>query len=167
MATRQSAIIRKANIGDVPQLHKLINAFAEKGQMLPRSLSEIYENLRDYFVIREKGEAIACVALHILWSDAAETKSLAVAEEMQRKGLGAILVTACLEEARSLGITTVLALTYQPAFFEKYGFKRVDVMQLPRKLWRECYDCPKFPNCDEVALTYVFDSPPAQEEDKR
>ncbi|MBI2906250.1 MAG: N-acetyltransferase [Chloroflexi bacterium] len=150
--------IQKAKIADVPQLHKLINEFADRGQMLPRSLSEIYENLRDYFVIRVGGEAVACVALHVLWSDAAETKSLAVAEEVQGKGMGSALVRACLEEAEGLGVSTVLALTYQPTFFEKFGFQRVDVMQLPRKLWRECYDCPKFPNCDEVALTYVFDA---------
>lgn len=165
MASKRRPRIEKAKIADVPQLQRLINYFAEKGEMLPRSLSEIYENLRDYFVIREKDEAIAGVALHILWSDLAELKALAVAEGVQGQGLGAALTRACLQEAENLGIATVFALTYQPAFFEKFGFKRVEVMSLPRKVWTECYRCPKFPNCDEVALTYSF-APSQPEGDK-
>jgi amino-acid N-acetyltransferase len=144
--------VEKAKIKDVPQIHKLINYFAEKGEMLPRPLSEIYENIRDFFVVRNGEQITACGALHVAWEDLAEIKSLAVSPSDQKKGLGANIVQACLKEARELGIATVFCLTYQPAFFEKMGFKKVDVMSLPRKVWTECYRCPKFPNCDEVAL---------------
>jgi amino-acid N-acetyltransferase len=92
------------------------------------------------------------VALHICWSDLAEIKSLAVREEDQDQGVGKTLAEACIEEARGLGIATLFALTYKPTFFEKLGFKRVDVQELPRKVWGECQRCPKFPNCDETAL---------------
>ena len=77
-----------------------------------------------------------------------------MAEDGQRQRIGAHLVDACLTEARGLGIPTIFCLTYQPTFFEKFGFSRVDKMELPRKVWSECYRCPKFPDCDEVALVY-------------
>jgi amino-acid N-acetyltransferase len=146
--------VEKAKIKDAPQIHQLINYFAEKGEMLARPLSEIYENIRDYFVIRQGEQIIACAALHVNWSDLAEIRSLAVAENSQQRGIGAQLIEACLQEARELGITTVFCLTYQPAFFEKLNFSRVNKMELPRKVWTECYRCPKFPDCDEVALIY-------------
>lgn len=146
--------VEKAKIKDAPQIHKLINSFASKGKMLPRSLSEIYENIRDYFVIRQREQVIACIALHISWADLAEIKSLAVDEDSQRQKMGYKLVSACLEEAKGLGIPTVFCLTYVPAFFEKCGFQQLEKNELPHKIWGECYRCPKFPNCDEVALVY-------------
>jgi len=144
--------LEKARIDDATQMHELINYFASKSEMLARPLSEIYENIRDYFVIREGKRVIACAALHVNWSDLAEIKSVAVAEDSQRRKLGYRLIEACLGEAKELGIPTVFCLTYKPAFFEKLGFSQVDKMELPQKVWNECYRCPKFPNCDEVAL---------------
>jgi amino-acid N-acetyltransferase len=144
----------RAKIRDAPQMHRLINHFADKGEMLARSLSEIYENIRDYFVVRQGERVVACVALRVSWSDLAEIKSLAVAKDSQEQGIGAQLVEACLKEARELGIPTVFCLTYKSAFFEKVGFSQIDKAELPHKVWGECYRCPKFPNCDEVALTY-------------
>ena len=148
--------IEKARIQDVPQIYQLINHFADRDEMLPRPLSEIYENVRDYFVYREGERVLACAALHIIWSDLSEIKSVAVAKEYQRQGIGTKLVEACLKEAGSLGIPTVFCLTYQPAFFEKFGLSRVDKMELPRKVWTECFRCPKFPDCGEVALIRHF-----------
>ena len=146
--------VEKARISDATQMHKLINYFADKGEMLARSLSEIYENIRDYFVIRQGERVIACAALHIMWSDLVEIKSVAVAEDSQRQGIGDRLIEACLREAKELGMPTVFCLTYKPAFFERFGFTQVDKMELPHKVWTECYRCPKFPDCDEIALIY-------------
>ena len=146
------SLVERARISDVAQMHELINSFADKEEMLARSLSEIYEHVRDYFVVREGERVIACAALHVMWQDLAEIKSLAVAEGSQRHGIGIELVKACLREAKQLGIPTIFCLTYKPAFFEKFGFGQVDKMELPRKVWTECYRCPKFPDCDEVAL---------------
>ncbi len=148
----------KARVSDVPQMHKLINCLADKGEMLARSLSEIYENIRDYFVIRQGERVVACAALHVSWSDLAEIKSLAVTEDYQKQGIGTHIVEACLKETKELGISTVFCLTYKPAFFEKFGFSQVDKMELPQKVWSECYRCPKFPNCDEVALIYHLET---------
>jgi amino-acid N-acetyltransferase len=125
-------LVEKAKINDAIQMHRIINLFADRGEMLPRSLSDIYENIRDYFIYREDGKVIACAALHISWSELAEIKSVAVAEE--------------------LGIPTVFCLTYRPGFFGRFGFSEVDKMELPQKVWSECYRCPKFPNCDEIAM---------------
>ena len=144
--------IEKAKIGDVPGIHKLINFFAERGEMLPRALSEVYENVRDFFVVREGADIVACVALHILWSDLAEIKSLAVDKGRQEQGIGRSLLEACLQEAKDLGVASLFCLTYRPAFFEQFGFQQIEVMKLPRKVWGECQRCAKFPNCDEIAL---------------
>lgn len=133
-------------------MHRIINIFADKGEMLPRSLSELYENIRDFFVFKVKGKVVACAALHISWSELAEIKAVAVAEEYQRKGIGDVLIKACLVEAIELGIPTLFCLTYRPGFFSRFGFTEIDKMELPQKVWSECYRCPKFPNCDEIAM---------------
>jgi amino-acid N-acetyltransferase len=145
--------VRKAEIGDAQAIHDLVNLYAQRGDMLPRTMGEVYENLRDFFVARDpRGDFLGCVALHIVWSDLAEVKSLAVSEETQSRGMGSQLVNAAVDEARNIGLQRVFALTYRPAFFERLGFVQADVMTLPRKVWNECYRCPKFPSCNEIAL---------------
>jgi amino-acid N-acetyltransferase len=148
--------VEKAKIGDVPQIQQMVNYFADKDEMLARPLSEIYENIRDYFVVREGGKVVACVALHVTWSDLAEVKALAVSEDLQRKGIGTQLVEACVKEAKQLDIPIVFCLTYKPEFFEKQGFVEVDKMKLPKKVWTECFHCPKFPDCGETAMFYTI-----------
>ncbi len=148
--------VEKARISNVPQMHKLINYFADKGEMLARPISEIYENIRDFFVVREDDKVLGCVALGVMWHDLAEIKSLAVLEKYQRQGIGEALVIACLRDAVELVIPTVFCLTYKPAFFEKLGFSLVNKDALPRKVWGECYRCPKYPDCDEIALIYYL-----------
>ena len=143
----------KAEIPDAQAIHDLINLYAQRGDMLPRTMGEVYENLRDFYVVRgDDGTFMGCVALHIVWSDLAEIKSLAVPEDAQTRGLGSLLVEAAVEEARNIGLSRCFALTYRPAFFERLGFVQADVMKLPRKVWNECYRCPKFPSCNEIAL---------------
>lgn len=144
--------IEKAVIQDAPQIQKLINYFADKGEMLPRALSEIYENTRDFFVVKDGDRVLACAAIHIYWSDLAEIRAVAVSEDCHRRGIGRGVVEACLKEARELGIPKVFCLTYKPDFFRRLRFREADKSELPRKVWAECYRCPKFPNCDEVAL---------------
>jgi amino-acid N-acetyltransferase len=151
-AVAQRLRVAKAGVGDAAEIHSLVNYFAQRGEMLPRTLGEVYENLRDFFVVRDGQRMLACVALHIMWEDLAEVRSLSVREESQAQGLGAVLVRACVEEARALGLKTLFALTYRPAFFKKLGFRQADVMSLPRKVWNECYRCPKFPGCNEIAM---------------
>jgi amino-acid N-acetyltransferase len=153
LAKKNSIKVENAKISDVPRIHKLINTFASRGEMLARPLSEIYENIRDFVVVRKGTRVIGCAALHVMWSDLAEIKSVAVDEELQKKGVGNELVVACLNEAKKLGIATVFCLTYKPKFFKKLGLNEVDKMSLPQKIWTECYRCPKFPNCDETAMT--------------
>ncbi len=144
--------IRKAGISDIKQIQALINAFARQDLMLPRSLNELYENIRDFWVAEEKKKIIGCCALHISWDDLAEIKSLAVSRNRQHRGIGKELVLACLGEAREIGAKKLFALTYKPEFFRRFGFKRVRNSQLPHKIWAECINCCKFPNCQEVAL---------------
>ena len=145
-------MIRKAKIADVKDIHKLIEVFANKGEMLHRPLTDIYDSLRDFYVYEEKGVIIGGCALHICWEDMGEIRSLAVSEEAGGKGIGTVLVNACLDEARALGIPKVFALTYKPGFFEKVGFKQIGKEVLPHKVWGECVRCFKFPNCDENAV---------------
>jgi len=149
-----SVTIDRATIADVQAVHDLITVFADRDEMLHRPLNEIYENLRDFWVARLDGELVGCVALHLLWADLAEIKSLAVRADRQAGGVGAALVRACLDEAGTIGLPKVFALTYKPGFFEKLGFAQADVMTFPRKVWGECYRCPKFPSCTEIALWF-------------
>jgi amino-acid N-acetyltransferase len=146
--------VEKAKITDIPQIHKLINGFAERSMMLARPLSDLYEDVRDFFVIRDGKNVVACAALAIAWEDLAEIRSVAVAEDKQKQGLGAKIVQACLEEAKELDIKTIFCFTYRPKFFKEQGFVDIDKMELPRKVWTDCFRCPKFPNCDEIALVY-------------
>ena len=145
-------LVTKASLADAKAIHDTINLFAQRGDMLPRTMGEVYENLRDFYVARDGDAFLGSVALHFLWSDLAEVKSLAVVEAAQGRGVGSRLVDACIEEARAVQLEQIFALTYRPAFFERLGFVQADVMTLPRKVWNECYRCPKFPSCNEIAL---------------
>jgi amino-acid N-acetyltransferase len=154
-------MIRKARMADVKTIQALIGEYARKGAMLPRSLSSIYENLRDYFVYENgDGQVIGSAAIHIMWEDLAEVRSLAVREGEMGKGIGTKLVEACISEAIVLGITRIFALTYRPDFFKRIGFREVDKSELPHKIWSDCLKCAKFPDCDEVALVADFSGSP-------
>jgi amino-acid N-acetyltransferase len=120
--------------------------------MLFRSKAYIFDNLQMFSVAETDGKVVGCCALTVIWSDLAEIKSLAVAEEYQNKGIGRLLVEKAVEQAKNLGVEKVFALTLEPAFFEKQGFKIVDKKTLPMKVWSDCARCPKQENCDETAV---------------
>ena len=145
-------MIRKAQISDVKEIQKLLITFASRGDMLSRSLSEIYESLRDFYVFEEGGIILGAAALHIVWDDLAEVRSVAVLEDSGRKGIGSQLVQACITEARGIGLKRIFCLTYKPDFFGKHGFYLVDKSELPHKVWGDCIKCVKFPDCDENAM---------------
>ncbi len=145
-------VIRKAKLKDAGEIYNLINQYAKEGILLPRSLNSIYENIRDFWVCEENGRLVGCAALHIVWEDLAEIKSLAVSEEHKGKGIGTMLVEECLKEAEELGVKRVFVLTYAQGFFSKLNFEEVEKMKLPHKVWGECINCVKFPSCDEIAM---------------
>jgi amino-acid N-acetyltransferase len=148
-------MIRKAFVGDVKPIHKLLGYYADKGLLLPRSLSELYDHLRDFYIIEENHQRHSIVgvcALGICWEDLAEIRSLAIAEGHQGKGFGSQLVEICLKEATSLGLKKIFTLTYIPDFFVRLGFKEVEKAVLPHKIWADCLKCVKFPDCDELAM---------------
>ncbi|HEY5512603.1 MAG TPA: N-acetyltransferase [Geomonas sp.] len=145
-------MIRKAKISDVKDIQKLLTNYASRGEMLSRSLSELYDSLRDFYIFEDDGRVIGTSALHIVWEDLAEVRSVAVAEDAGRRGIGSQVVGACLEEARALGLKRLFCLTYKPDFFAKFGFVVVDKSELPHKVWGDCIKCVKFPDCDEIAM---------------
>ncbi|SPF51547.1 putative enzyme [Syntrophobacter sp. SbD1] len=146
-------MIRKAKIADVVEIQKMLRDFAADGNLLARSLSELYTTIRDIVVFEDEAGRIAgCCSLHIIWEDLAEIRSLAVLKSHHHLGIGRRLVDACLSEAKSLGISRLFALTYEVGFFESLGFRLVDKNMFPQKVWADCMHCPKFPNCDESAL---------------
>lgn len=151
-------MIRKARFADIEGIQRLINHYAREGALLPRSLNELYENMRDFFVWEEKGKLLGCCALHISWKDLAEIKSLTVDRKARSRGTGSRLLRTALQEAKKLGIKKVFALTNQEKFFKKNGFKKVKKEDLPHKIWGECIRCPKFPDCDEVAMIFLIDN---------
>ena len=145
-------MLRKAQIGDVKEIQKLLTHYASRGDMLSRSLSELYEALRDFYIVEDAGRLLGVAALHIVWDDLAEIRSVAVAEDAGRKGVGSEVVNACIAEARALGLKRLFCLTYKPDFFAKFGFCVVDKSELPHKVWGDCIKCVKFPDCDEIAM---------------
>lgn len=147
--------VRSANVSDVKAIHALINCYAERDQMLFRSMADIYKNLQTFIVVELDGQVIGCCALEIIWSDLAEIKSLAVEEAHKNEGVGTMLVNAAVEQARRLGLPNIFGLTLKPQFFEKLGFKVVDKNSLPMKVWSDCARCSKQQNCDETAVVKV------------
>ena len=145
-------MIRKAVLKDAQRIYDLVEAYAKKGDMLPRPITEIYSYIRSFFVYEEDGEIIATCSLHVSLDGLGEVRSLAVEEGGEGKGVGKGLVLACLDEARYLGLERVFALTYAPGFFSKLGFDDINKDLLPHKIWGECVKCSKFPNCDENAV---------------
>jgi len=144
---------RRAIPKDAVRVHELINYYAREGLLLPVSLSKLYDNIRDFWLCETpSGEIIGCAALHIVWEDLAEIRSLAVSPSFKGKGIGKTLVELCLNEAQQLEIKRVFVLTYQVEFFKKLGFREIDKTFLPHKVWTDCLQCPKFPNCDETAM---------------
>lgn len=148
-------MIKKARVGDVRTIHRMINFSAGKGEILPRSLMDLYGSLRDFYVYvdGEGGDIVGVCAMHIFWENLAEIRSLFVDEEHRRKGIGRLLVEACISEAITLEIYRVFTLTYQREFFRSLDFAEVDRNTLPEKIWSDCFKCPKYPDyCDEVAM---------------
>lgn len=155
-------MIRNARMEDVKAMYKLLQHFAEKDLLLGRSLSSLYDQLRDFNVYVDKDpsapegkqQVIGVCALHICWENLAEIRSLAVADSHHNKGIGTELVKAALAEAVTFGITRVFTLTYQPTFFRQLGFRDIDKGELPHKVWSDCIQCSKFPDCNEEALVW-------------
>ncbi|SDG89225.1 N-acetyltransferase [Desulfosporosinus hippei] len=148
--------LRKARIADVEAMMSLINSNAEQGLMLPRSRNMLYENIREFLLAEVDENLVGVASLHILWSDLAEIRALAVASDYKRKGIGTQIVKTLEDEARELGCAKVFALTYQPEFFKFCGYKEVSKDQMPQKVWTECINCIKFPNCDEIAVSKIL-----------
>jgi amino-acid N-acetyltransferase len=145
--------VRPARVGDVPGIYEQILVYAEQKQMIRRSMAELYESIREYIVaVDDQKRVVGCVSLHVFWKDLAEIRGLAVAEEVQRMGVGRRLLEACWESARELEIESVFTLTNAVGFFERCGYHRIDKSALPQRIWNECVRCPSFPNCQEVAL---------------
>jgi len=149
--------IRKAVIGDGPAVQKIVNDFASRGLMLGLSLSDYYENIRDFLVAVVEGRIVGTCALHVIWEDLAEIRSLAVDPDCRELGIGRDLVERCVDEAEALRLRRVFALTYQADFFRRLGFESVDKGELPHKVWGHCTKCTKFPNCDEEAVIRVLE----------
>ncbi|TGC09864.1 GNAT family N-acetyltransferase [Methanolobus halotolerans] len=145
-------MIRKATVRDIPEIKIIIDYYARQEMMLQRSLSELYEFTRSFYVCEIEDEIVGCCALQVSWEDMAEIMSFAVKQKHREQGIGTELVRSCINEAKELDINKVFTLTYAVPFFEKQGFDKIDKQQLPHKIWSGCIKCPKFPNCDEVAM---------------
>ena len=145
-------VLRKSLVSDVKPIHSMLLGTARDGLLLPRPLGDLYRHIREFYVLEQNGQVVGCCALAIIWDNLAEIRSLVVTEELRGKYLGQKLVEACLSEAVALGLSQVFTLTYQDAFFGKLGFRVVQKEVLPNKVWADCINCPKFPDCDEIAM---------------
>ena len=144
--------LREANVLDAKEIYNLLKFYSNKGLLLLRTLSNIYDNIRDFKILEEDSNIIGIAALHVCWEDLGEIRSICVKEDFLKKGYGKVLSDACIEDALKLKLKKIFVLTYQVEFFKAQGFKIIDKKILPHKVWAECVNCPKFPNCDEVAM---------------
>lgn len=157
-------MIRKARMEEIPRIQKMLEGSARKGELLPRSLSELYDSIRDFQIYFEDDDRIlGFCALHPTWENLGEIRSLFVREEARRRGIGRELVSRCLQEGKGIGIHRIFVLTFNPVFFEKLGFVAVDKAMLPHKIWADCIHCVHFPDCKEQALWIHFDQNPHEE----
>jgi len=145
-------MIRQATINDVKTIQNALEHYAQKGLLLPRSLSDLYDNLRDFVIYEKMGETFGVSALHVCWDDLGEIRSLAVLPPHTKQGIGRKLVCDCEKEALKLGLKKLFTLTYQESFFAGLGYQTIDKNQLPHKVWGDCLKCAKFPDCDEIAM---------------
>ena len=145
-------IYRKPTFDDVETIYQMVYDYAQEGAMLARSRNALYETLRDMVVAEEDGRVVGVGGLHFIWDKLAEVRTMAVAADYTRQGIGAEIVRRLLDEGRRYGVARVFTLTYQVQFFAAMGFQRIAKEELPPKVWKDCIDCPKFPNCDEVAM---------------
>lgn len=145
-------MIRFANINDAQKIQLIVNQYAKKGEMLLISLNEIYEKIYEFLLWEDNDGIKGVCALHPTWNDTAEIRSLAVDKDFKRQGIGTALLQASLERAKKIGFQKVFALTYRKDFFESCGFVETDIDSLPKKIWTDCLKCPKYPECDEVAV---------------
>ncbi|HEX7044829.1 MAG TPA: N-acetyltransferase [Burkholderiales bacterium] len=145
-------LVRPAAIGDVPYIHYLVESYAAQGNLLPRTMSELYRHLRDFFVLEVDGRVVGCGALEIFTEALGEIRSLVVDDAHKGKGYGRLLVERLLQEARRIGLRRIMALTYVPQFFHRLGFTTVPKETLPEKVWGICVKCYKFNHCDEIAV---------------
>lgn len=144
--------IDEAQLADVPQIYALLRDYSTQEILLPRSEGDIYRSLRDFLVIREENRVIACGSLMIFTAELGEIRSLAVSPDSKNSGLGKCMVIHIEQQARRLGLQKLMALTYVEGFFRKLGYHVVDMSELPEKVWGACINCPKFTNCDEIAM---------------
>ena len=152
MTNFENILIRKANVHDIPTIGEIVNKQAEAGIMLPRPLSRLYDNVRDFNVVVVDGKTVGCGSLHVMWADIAEICAVTIREEHRGKGLARELVEALLDDAETVGVERVFVLTYQVDFFRKLGFADAEKSELPHKIWNDCINCVHFPDCDETAL---------------
>ncbi len=146
-------MIRKATIKDVKIIHGLLKGYGDRGELLPRPLTKIYDHLRDFSVyVDENDNVLGCCALQFCWEDLAEIRSMAVHPEHTGKRIGTKLAHEVLSDAKLFNIKKVFTLTYRPGFFKQFGFRQVDLAELPLKIWSDCILCVKFPDCDETAM---------------
>jgi amino-acid N-acetyltransferase len=156
--------IRPARVTDVPSIYELIRVFADQKLMIRRTMAELYESIREFFVaVDDENRVVGCVALHVFWANLAEIRCLAVADDVHNMGVGRQLVDACWELARELEIQSVFALTHAAGFFERCGYHLIDKSELPTRIWNECVRCPSFPECQEMAFIRTSETEPGAE----
>ena len=152
MKTKHKITITKAKLQDAVAIREIISVYAKEDKMLPRSLSSIYDRIKDFYIAKVNNKVVGTCGIHFFWEDIAEIRSLAVDKKFLGSGIGSLLVKACIKDAKEMGVRKIFTLTLVPRYFSKFGFKKVDSRKLPMKIWGECKNCPKFMNCDEIPM---------------
>lgn len=148
------AKVRKARITDAMFIQAIVKKYSVDADLVQRSMADIFTQIRDYFILADADKPVGVVALHVYWDDLAEIRSFVIEKKFRGRGSGRKLIDAAVKEAGSLGLKSIFVLTKIPDFFKRYGFRRIAKKDLPHKIWKDCFNCPKFPDCDESALIF-------------
>jgi amino-acid N-acetyltransferase len=144
--------LRAARERDVPTLLALINGYATRGLLLPRTEASLRQRLGDFTVAEQGGRLVGCGALSELGRGLGEVRSLAVAEDVAGLGLGHLLVGHLFDQAAARGFREVIALTRRQSFFARLGFAATERERFVDKLRVDCAACPRNVCCDEIAM---------------
>jgi len=157
VASKEPLIItRPAIISDVGPILEILQPYINQQILLPVSVYQLFEQIRDFVVAEREGDLVGCGSLLIVWHDLAEIRSLAVRKGFTGGGVGKSIVDDLVAEAKKLGLARIFALTYETKFFGQQGFGLVDRETLPHKVWKDCTHCARFDKCDEIAMERIL-----------
>lgn len=131
------ASVRRARTSDVRAIRAFVDTYADDRRLLSKATVTLYEDVQEFFVAESAGEVVGCGALHVLWEDLAEVRTVAVAPALRGRGIGNLVLERLIEQAREIGVSRVFCLTFETEFFARNGFVEIDGAPVPHDVFEQ------------------------------